>query len=164
VFPELNDKSEELIIRFFVGTREAVGDKTDTVPITARTLEAAFRLATAHARMRLSNEITEEDARAAIKLLESNLKSVGIDPVTGELDADVLASGMTRSQASKLRKICSIIKELSESDYSQNHSAKLEEIITKCNSENINDAEEQIKKMARNGDLLCPEKGYYKVL
>ncbi|KAI8421213.1 hypothetical protein MSG28_008276 [Choristoneura fumiferana] len=42
----------------------------DTQPVTARTLETLIRLATAHAKCRLSFEVTQDDALAAIELVQ----------------------------------------------------------------------------------------------
>ena len=163
VFPELNDESEELIIRFFVRTRDAEGGEHKTVPITARTLEAAFRLATAHARMRLSNVIEAEDAEEAVKLLESNLRSVGIDPETGLLDADIIACGTSNSQEKKLKRIIGIIKELSSWDTARNKSARKGDVMARCEEEHIKYPEKHIQKLRDRGDILCPEEGYYKL-
>jgi len=164
VFPELTDETEEMIVEFFVGTRGAANGRTDTIPITARTLEAAFRLATAHARMRLSDVITEEDAEAAVNLLYGNLKSVGIDPETGELDADIIACGTSRSQARKIKSILSIIKSFSEQDTAKNKSARKDDVIERCLEAGIKNPEELIKKLKQQGDIMCPEEGYYKLV
>jgi replicative DNA helicase Mcm len=160
----LNDESENLIIDFFVKTRNAVGEKKDTVPITARTLEAAFRLATAHARMRLSETIEEVDAEAATKLLMDNLRSVGIDPETGQLDADVISVGVSRSQAKKISIIKEIIKELSSRDTALYKAARKEEVFERCLREGIDKPEHLITKMKRNGEILCPAEGFYKLV
>lgn len=164
VFPVLTDEAEEFIISFFVGTRGAANGRTDTIPITARTLEAAFRLSTAHARLRLSNIIEEEDAREAVNLLISNLRNVGIDPETGELDASILECGTSRSQARKLKSIFGIIKSLSEKDLARNKSARKEDVIEKCLKEGISEPEHLIKKLIQQGDIMCPEEGYYKAV
>ena len=43
------------------------------MPITIRTLESLLRLATAHAKLRLSNKVTENDCKVAARLLEKTL-------------------------------------------------------------------------------------------
>jgi len=164
VFPVLTDEAEEMIIDFFVGTRGAAGGRTDTIPITARTLEAAYRLATAHARLRLSDMIEEEDAKAAVEIFYNNLKNVGIDPETGELDANVLACGTSMSQSRKIRKIVNIIKSISDKDTTRDKSVRREEIIEKCLNEGIKEPEELLRKMKERGDILCSQEGYYKVI
>lgn len=164
VFPKLTDEAEDMIIDFFVGTRGAAAGKTDTIPITARTLEAAFRLATAHARIRLSNIIEEQDAEAAVNLFYKNLRNVGIDPETGELDADVIACGTSRSQAKKIRSVITIIKSLSELDTARNKSARKEDIIGKCLETGIKEPENLIKKLKQRGHIICPEEGYYRIV
>lgn len=163
VNPELNDKSENLIVKFFVNTRNAAGGRADTIPITARTLEAAFRLSTAHARMRLSNVIEEQDAKAAVELLIKNLMDVGIDPSTGQLDADVIECGTSKSQREQIKYIIEVIARLSDSSFS-NKCANLEEVIEYCKSYGIQKPEFLIQKLKERGELITPKKGFIKVL
>lgn len=49
--------------------RRAFEDRNATLPVTARTLETMIRLATAHAKMRLGNDVSREDAEAALDVM-----------------------------------------------------------------------------------------------
>lgn len=59
------------------------------VPITARSVEGIQRIAEAHARMRLSDEITFADVDAAKKIIIYCLKMIAVDD-QGRLDANLL--------------------------------------------------------------------------
>ncbi|RID60475.1 hypothetical protein BRARA_F03629 [Brassica rapa] len=69
--PELTDEASERIAEAYADLRNAGSDtKTGgTLPITARTLETIIRLATAHAKLKLSRKVTKTDAEAALKLM-----------------------------------------------------------------------------------------------
>ncbi|KAK0545831.1 MCM DNA helicase complex subunit [Tilletia horrida] len=69
--PVLTSPAAEFIINVYAGLRndELSGNQRRTSPLTARTLETLIRLATAHAKARLSREVEEEDAEAAEEIL-----------------------------------------------------------------------------------------------
>ncbi|KAL1193732.1 DNA replication licensing factor MCM3 [Cardamine amara subsp. amara] len=71
ILPEITDEASERIAEAYADLRNAGSDtKTGgTLPITARTLETIIRLATAHAKLKLSKEVTKSDAEAALKLM-----------------------------------------------------------------------------------------------
>ncbi|XP_053972256.1 DNA replication licensing factor Mcm3 [Hylaeus volcanicus] len=71
--PKLTEEASEVIAAEYSKLRseESVdSDVARTTPITARTLETLIRLSTAHAKARLSKNVTAEDAYAAIELVE----------------------------------------------------------------------------------------------
>ncbi len=98
VRPKLTPQARKLIEDFFVEMRssalsyQAQGSQAP-IPITARQLEAIIRLAEAHARMALRDEVTEEDAEAAIRLMTAFLQSVGLDIESGVVDVGVIMTG-----------------------------------------------------------------------
>lgn len=71
IHPVLTPEASEHITEIYVGLRndEMEGNQRRTSPLTVRTLETLIRLATAHAKSRLSNRVEEDDARAAEGIL-----------------------------------------------------------------------------------------------
>jgi replicative DNA helicase Mcm len=72
------------------------------IVITIRQLESLVRLAEARARVHLREEVTAEDAGAAIALMQSSLEQVGINVTMGKIDIDVIMTGKPRSLQDKL--------------------------------------------------------------
>ncbi|KAF4125323.1 DNA replication licensing factor MCM3 [Geosmithia morbida] len=71
IHPILTPEASERITEIYVGLRndEMEGNQRRTSPLTVRTLETLIRLATAHAKSRLSNRVEERDALAAESIL-----------------------------------------------------------------------------------------------
>ncbi|KAF5621229.1 minichromosome maintenance 3 [Fusarium sp. NRRL 52700] len=69
--PILTQEASDRIADIYVGLRndEMEGNQRRTSPLTVRTLETIIRLATAHAKSRLSNRVEERDAAAAEGIL-----------------------------------------------------------------------------------------------
>ncbi|KFH41417.1 DNA replication licensing factor-like protein [Hapsidospora chrysogenum ATCC 11550] len=69
--PVLTQEASDRITEIYVGLRndEVEGNQRRTSPLTVRTLETLIRLATAHAKSRLSTRVEERDALAAEGIL-----------------------------------------------------------------------------------------------
>lgn len=69
--PVLTQEAADRIADIYVGLRndDLEGNQRRTSPMTVRTLETLIRLATAHAKSRLSNRVDERDALAAEGIL-----------------------------------------------------------------------------------------------
>lgn len=69
--PVLTKGAADLIVATYSALRndELEGNQRKTSPLTARTLETLIRLATAHAKARLSHRVEEKDAEAAESIL-----------------------------------------------------------------------------------------------
>ncbi|CAL7952039.1 unnamed protein product [Xylocopa violacea] len=71
--PKLTEEASEVIAAEYSKLRSEESIESHvarTQPVTARTLETLIRLSTAHAKARLSKNVTAEDAHAAIELIE----------------------------------------------------------------------------------------------
>jgi DNA replication licensing factor MCM4 len=68
------------------------------ITATTRQLESMIRLSEAHARMRLSNEVTANDVEESVRLIRSALKQAATDSRTGLIDMSLLTEGTSASE------------------------------------------------------------------
>jgi DNA replication licensing factor MCM4 len=68
------------------------------ITATTRQLESMIRLAEAHARMRLSTEVTADDVEEAVRLIRSAIKQAATDSRTGLIDMSLLTEGTSASE------------------------------------------------------------------
>lgn len=151
IVPVLTEGAKSRIQEQYLALRQA-NDEDGPVPVTPRMSEALIRLAEASARIRLSEEITVEDADRAARLHQSCLEDVGIDPETGEFDADIVETGESMSQRKRIKTIRAFIEDL-EHEEEFTHGAPYEEICGMAADFDI--TEEQVDHAL---DSLC-EKG-----
>jgi len=105
-----NTGAQEYLREEFLKLRLANADDEDNpVPVTYRQEEAIERIAEASARVRLSDEVTKEDVDRALSLVRKSMEQVGIDPETGEFDADVVETGQSKSQRDRRKQVVAII-------------------------------------------------------
>lgn len=159
IMPALTNESRNLIRDFYVKLRNTgtSGEGIKPIPITPRHLDAIVRLAEASAKIRLSKEVTEEDAQRAIDLQRYCLMEVGQDPETGLLDIDRLG-GMPTKERAKIVGIRELIFEMSR----ELKTIPIETILEEAEKKGISrfKAEEAIDKLKREGDLYEPKRGF----
>ncbi|NYT01908.1 MAG: hypothetical protein GKC10_04020 [Methanosarcinales archaeon] len=162
VFPTLTEEAKERFQSYYVDLRGHGQDSNKPVPVTARQLEALIRLGEASARLRLKSDVTIEDANRVIRILESCLKKVGVDPETGQLDADVIAVGISKSTRDNIKILIDIIREISAD---RQGPAPLDLVLERAAEKGIDEhkAEENIIRMWREGTLIQPRDGFFKV-
>ena len=68
------------------------------ITATTRQLESMIRLAEAHAKMRLSAEVSAEDVAEAVRLIQSALKQAATDARTGLIDMGLLTEGTSAAE------------------------------------------------------------------
>jgi replicative DNA helicase Mcm len=160
IFPVMTDEALEILKNYYVDFRSS---SENSVPFTPRQLEAFVRLAEASARIRLSQEVTVEDARRAISIIDQYLRRVGLDRETGRFDIDIIATGISHTQHERMRILIDIIKRLCSE--SKDGSASRSEIISEAETEGLQSSkvEEALDRLKRNGHIYEPIHGKYRV-
>ena len=101
ITPVMTKEAKDHLKNFYTNVRK-LGSKSSTIPLTARQLEALIRIAEASAKLRLSNEITINDAKLSTQLTTDCLKQIGIDPETGNFDIDYIVAGERKSRKEQI--------------------------------------------------------------
>ena len=149
-----DDDVQESLKEYFVNIR--VSSEGNTVPITARKLDAVQRFAEASARVRLSEEITAEDINRAIRVVGQSLGDIGINE-SGELDADITNIGQSAPQAERVRRIKETLRVVSRT-------LTAEEIAMKSNNVPTKQIERRLQTMLDNGTAIEPADGEYSLV
>jgi len=163
IFPTLTDEAKSYFMNYYVNLRTQGQDSSKPVPVTARQLEALIRLGEASARLRLSNKVTLEDAQRVVKILDSCMRKVGVDPETGFLDADIIASGTSKSTRDRTKSVMDIIKDVSKEHQGP---APRDAVLDRAEELGIDraKAEEIIDRLRRDGSVFEPKPGTIKPL
>ncbi|MFX0136400.1 MAG: LAGLIDADG family homing endonuclease, partial [Candidatus Hodarchaeota archaeon] len=114
VKPILQPAAQKRINDFYLEMRGAGDSENSPIAISSRQLEGLIRLAEAHARMALRNDVNLEDAESAIRIMTLSLRQVGVDRETGSFDISAVTTGQFTSQRNKMLEIERIIDELTE--------------------------------------------------
>lgn len=95
IHPILTDEAAKELTECYVEMRRLGQDvraSEKRITATTRQLESMIRLAEAHAKMRLSSEVTRADVREADRLIRSALKTAATDS-QGRIDMSLLTEG-----------------------------------------------------------------------
>ncbi len=162
VNPQLTDEANNILKEFYVSTRNSNPEEQGAVPITARQLEAIIRLAEASAKIKLKEHVEKEDADKAVRLTMACLKEVGVDPETGEMDADIVGGGTPKSDRDKIQRVTDEIKHLEEEYAGQ---APLNVLLSNMSEKygvSEDKTEQIIKNLVQKGVIYQPTNGYFK--
>lgn len=158
-YPKMTDEAKAAIEDFYVNLRSKGADENAPVPVTARKLEALVRLAEASARVRLADEVTEKDANRVIGIVRSCLQDIGVDPETGQFDADVIETGTSKSQRDRIKNLKELISTLEE-EYDEG--VPVEEIVERATDVGLDGpkAKEELEKLKQKGEVYEPTGGH----
>ncbi len=158
-FPTMSEEARDAIEEFYVDLRARGAGEDSPVPVTARKLEALVRLSEASARVRLSDTVEREDAERVIEIVRSCLRDIGVDPETGEFDADIIETGTSKSQRDRIKNLKTLIEDIEEAF---DHGAPVDEILARVDEIGLDEpkAEHEIEKLKERGELYEPRQGH----
>lgn len=157
--PNLTKEAMDRIREFYLDLRRR--GQEGQITATPRTLESLIRLATARARILLKEEVTEEDALAAISLMNKMVEDVLTDATTKtKADFGVLL-GRPAGERKNLATAIEIFKSLegAEKKPVERRVFKEELIKAKFTEE---DADKMIKTMFREGLIYETKPGFFR--
>ncbi|BEI90425.1 uncharacterized protein CcaverHIS019_0304950 [Cutaneotrichosporon cavernicola] len=96
IHPQLTEEASDALVAAYVEMRKAGEDtrgQERRITATTRQLESMIRLSEAHARMRFSNLVELQDVREANRLIRAALRESATDPLTGQIDLDLITTG-----------------------------------------------------------------------
>lgn len=162
VYPQLTPEAAKLIEDFYVNMRASSipSDPSQPAPIaiTPRQLEALIRLTEAHARLYLKSKAEREDAEEAIRLMMTMLTKVGIDVESGQIDIDVIETGVSASRREKIKRFREFLQEV----LGEVGEISVTELLKKAREKGFEReiVSEEINKMRRSGEIYEPRPGY----
>ena len=109
--------------------------------------------------MRLSEEVTYEDASGAVNLMNATLEKLAKDAETGKLDIDKYSSGISDHSRRRLDRIDALIDHMLKE--SENEPVPITAIIEQAVEDGLdrNQVEQALAKMIRIGKLFEPQPG-----
>lgn len=165
--PRLTDAAHTALVDAYVAMRALGADVRSherRITATTRQLESMIRLSEAHAKMRLSEEVTADDVHEAVRLIKSALKQAATDARTGLIDMSLLTEGVSasdrRRQEDLKRAIIAAVEELGPS----NQTVRISDLTKKVRegtSEQIENAEflEILRQAEMEGSLQVTGEG-----
>jgi replicative DNA helicase Mcm len=154
-FPTMTEEAKSEIQEFYVDLRGEGASEDAAVPVTARKLESLVRLSEASARVRLSDTVEVEDAKRAVEIARYCLEDVGMDPETGEYDADMIETGTSKSQRDRIKDLLSLIEDI-EAEYDEG--APVDVIVERAEEGGMEraKAEHEIDQLKQKGEVYEP--------
>ncbi len=159
VKPVLTEAALDRVKDYYTMIRSQGADEDAPVPITPRKLDALVRLADASAKMRLSNQTTVDDVERVIDIMQQALKDVGIDPETGEMDADVVETGTSKAQRDRIKTVKTVIEDL---EMKHEEGAPMEKVLEILSEDGMPEAraEDEIENLRKKGEVYEPVTGH----
>jgi DNA replication licensing factor MCM4 len=139
------------------------------ITATTRQLESMIRLAEAHAKMRLSETVTADDVKEAVRLIKSALKQAATDSRTGLIDMSLLTEGTSASERRRKQDLKNEITTLLDEMTRQGQSARYSEVVKRMGEQSsvtIDAPEfaEAVRALEQEGAIMVVGEGARKAI
>lgn len=134
------------------------------ITATTRQLESMIRLAEAHAKMRLSEEVTANDVSEAVRLIKSALKQAATDSRTGLIDMGLLTEGTSASERRRKQDLKKAITDLLDEMTRRGGAARYSEVLRRIGEQGSAQVEaaefaEALKALEQEGHVSVGGEG-----
>jgi len=161
VNPVLSTEAVEELKKFYVELRNKPVMSESAmrpIPISARQLQALVRMSEASARLRLSEEVSKEDAKEAIELMKYYLMQVGYDYESKTFDIDRISGKFSSSQRNRIFMVKEVITAL---ESKMGKMIPYEEIEKELQGKmEKSELEDIIGRLVKDNEIYRPKKGY----
>ncbi|KAG8532690.1 uncharacterized protein KY384_002567 [Bacidia gigantensis] len=165
--PRLTQAASEALVSAYVQMRklgEDVRAAERRITATTRQLESMIRLAEAHAKMRLSDEVTANDVHEAVRLIKSALKQAATDARTGLIDMGLLTEGTSASERRRKTDLKKAITDLLDEMTRSGGSARYADVYRRISEQGSAAVEgtefaEALRSLEQEGQVLTGGEG-----
>jgi DNA replication licensing factor MCM4 len=113
------------------------------ITATTRQLESMIRLSEAHAKMRLSEIVTADDVKEAVRLIKSALKQAATDARTGLIDMSLLTEGTSASERRRKADLKKALLDLLDDMTRQGQAARYSDVVKRMSEQSSVQVENQ---------------------
>ena len=165
--PKITQAASEALVSAYVQMRklgEDVRAAERRITATTRQLESMIRLAEAHAKMRLADEVTANDVNEAVRLIKSALKQAATDARTGLIDMGLLTEGTSASERRRKSDLKKAITDLLDEMTRSGGSARYSEVyrrVSELGSAQVEGTEfaEALRSLEQEGQVVVGGEG-----
>lgn len=156
--PMLTPEAIDIVRSYYMDMRKV--ESEGMITVTPRQLEGLVRLATARARLLLKDKVEAEDAARAIYLVDSMMKTAGVDVNTGKTDLGVLY-GKPQSVVSKEKTFMEVFRGLTGTENNNVEDKVLIDELVKTTKFSNEEAKKYIQKFNREGQIFERRPGFW---
>ncbi|PMD15948.1 MCM-domain-containing protein [Hyaloscypha hepaticicola] len=165
--PRISPEASQELVSSYVEMRklgEDVRAAERRITATTRQLESMIRLAEAHAKMRLSETVTRDDVKEAVRLIKSALKQAATDARTGLIDMSLLTEGTSASERRRRQDLKTAVLALLDEMTRQGQAARYSEVVKRMSEQSSmpvegNEFAEVVRILEQEGAIMVVGEG-----